>query len=229
VRFVVKFSLAAIILVGGYLFWPRSSSLSGFDAASMAELQVGIWRHAASKKQAQIFFDLYRILNGQYRIPPIPALSAAWSALEAQRAFADAADEADEEQALPFLEKTFSIIAEKTGSSLDLGDPLGDKQQSAVSLDRMACSFRATLPSPIRQIPGEQVFTKSFGERFGVAERRRKFTTSQASYSLQLSGNSGSLRNLPVLQRGRRRPGWSARGSPTSPARCTPSKILRRA
>jgi hypothetical protein len=119
VRFVVKFSLAAIILVGGYLFWPRSSSLSGFDAASMAELQVGIWRYAASKKQAQIFFDLYRILNGQYRIPPIPALSAAWSALEAQRAFADAADQADEEKALPFLEKTFFIIGEQTGSNLD--------------------------------------------------------------------------------------------------------------
>jgi hypothetical protein len=119
VRFVVKFSLAAIIALGGYLFWPRSSSLSGFDAASMAELQVGIWRHAAADKHSQAFWDFYRILNGQYGIPPIPALSAAWSTLEAQRAFAEAADQADEEQALPFLEKTFSIIAEKTDSRLD--------------------------------------------------------------------------------------------------------------
>ena len=118
-RFVVKFSLAAIIALGGYLFWPQSSSLSSFDAASMAELQVGIWRHAAADKHAQTFWDFYRIFNGQYGIPPIPALSAAWSALEAQRAFADAADQADEEQALPFLEKTFSIIAEQTGSNLD--------------------------------------------------------------------------------------------------------------
>ena len=118
-RLVVKFSLAAIIALGGYLFWPRSSSLSGFDAASMAELQVGIWRHAAADKHSQAFWDFYRILNGQYGIPPIPALSAAWSALEAQRAFAEAADQADEEQALPFLEKTFSIIAEKTDSKLD--------------------------------------------------------------------------------------------------------------
>ena len=118
-RFVVKISLAVLIALGGYLFWPRSSSLSGFDAASMAELQVGIWRHAAADKHAQTFWDFYRIFNGQYGIPPIPALSAAWSALEAQRAFADAADQADEEQALPFLEKTFSNIAEKTGSNLD--------------------------------------------------------------------------------------------------------------
>ena len=85
----------------------------------MAELQSGIWREAAAKRHARIFFDFYRILNGQYRIPPIPALSAAWSTLEAHRAFADAADQADEEQALPFLEKTFSIIAEKTDSKLD--------------------------------------------------------------------------------------------------------------
>jgi len=119
VRFVVKFSLAAIIALGGYLFWPRSSSLSEFDAASMAELQVGIWRHAAADKHSQAFWDFYRILNGQYGIPPIPALSAAWSALEAQRAFAEAADQADEEQALPFLEKTFSVISEKTDSNLD--------------------------------------------------------------------------------------------------------------
>jgi hypothetical protein len=119
VRFVIKFSLAVLIALGGYLFWPRSSSLSGFDAASMAELQVGIWRHAAADKHSQAFWDLYRILNGQYQIPPIPSLSAAWSTLEAQRVFAEAADQADEEQALPFLEKTFSIIAEKTDSKLD--------------------------------------------------------------------------------------------------------------
>ena len=118
-RFVVKISLAAIIGLGGYLFWPRSSSLSGFDAASMAELQVGIWRNAAADNHSQTFLDFYRILNGQYGIPPIPALSAAWSTLEAHRTFAEAADQADEEQALPFLEKTFSIIAEKTDSKLD--------------------------------------------------------------------------------------------------------------
>jgi hypothetical protein len=119
VRFVVQFSLAVLIALGGYLFWPRSSSLSRFDAASMAELQVGIWRHAAADNHSQAFWDFYRILNSQYRIPPIPSLSAAWSALEAQRAFAEAADQADEEQALPFLEKTFSVIAEKTASKLD--------------------------------------------------------------------------------------------------------------
>jgi hypothetical protein len=119
VRFVVKFFLAAIIALSGYLFWPRSSSLSGFDAAAMADLHISIWRHTAADKHTQTFLDFYRILNGQYLIPPIPALSAAWRAMEAQRAFAEAADQADEEQALPFLEKTFSIIAEQTGSKID--------------------------------------------------------------------------------------------------------------
>ena len=118
-RFVVKFSLAVLIALGGYLFWPRSSSLSGFDAASMAELQTSAWRHAAAGKETQALFDLYSIFEGQYRIPPLPALSAAMSMLQARRAFADAADQADEEQALPFLEKTFFIIAEQTGSNLD--------------------------------------------------------------------------------------------------------------
>ncbi len=85
----------------------------------MAELQTNAWRHAAAGKETQALLDLYRILEGQYRIPPLPALSAAMSMLQARRAFTSAADQADEEQALPFLEKTFFIISEKTGSSLD--------------------------------------------------------------------------------------------------------------
>jgi hypothetical protein len=119
VRFVVKFSFAVLIALGGYLFWPRSSSLSSFDASAMAELQTNAWRHAAAGKETQALLDLYRILEGQYRIPPLPALSAAMSMLQARRAFTSAADQADEEQALPFLEKTFSILGEKTGANLD--------------------------------------------------------------------------------------------------------------
>ena len=118
-RFVVKFSFAVLIALGGYLFWPRSSSLSSFDASAMAELQTSAWRHAAAGKERQALLDLYRILEGQYRIPPLPALSAAMSMLQARRAFTSAADQADEEQALPFLEKTFSILGEKTGTNLD--------------------------------------------------------------------------------------------------------------
>lgn len=118
-RFVVKFSLAVLIALGGYLFWPRSSSLSSFDAPAMAELQTRAWQHAAAGKETQALLDLYEILKGQYRIPPLPALSAAMSTLQARRAFASAADQADEEQALPFLEKTFSLLGEKTGANLD--------------------------------------------------------------------------------------------------------------
>lgn len=118
-RFAVKVSLAVLIALSGYLFWPRSSSLSEFDTAAMANLHISAWRHTATDEHTQAFWDFYRILNGQYRIPPIPAMSASWSALEARRAFADAADHADEEQALPFLENIFSILAEKTASNLD--------------------------------------------------------------------------------------------------------------
>ena len=116
---VVKLSLAVLIVLAGYLFWPRSSSLSQFDADAMAELHISAWRQEAIGREYRAFFDLYRILNGQYRIPPIPAISATWSALQAQRAFAKAADQADEELALPFLQATFSILAEKTASRLD--------------------------------------------------------------------------------------------------------------
>ena len=85
----------------------------------MAQLETNAWRHAAAGKETHALFDLYSILQGQYRIPPLPALSAAISMLQARRAFASAADQADEEKALPFLEKAFSIVSEKTGANLD--------------------------------------------------------------------------------------------------------------
>lgn len=85
----------------------------------MAELQTSALRHAAAGKETQALFDFYSIFEGQYRIPPLPAISAAMSMLQARRAFASAADQADEEQALPFLENTFSILGEKTGVNLD--------------------------------------------------------------------------------------------------------------
>lgn len=118
-RFVVKISLAVLIALCGYLFWPRSGSLSSFDPVAMAELQTDAWRHASVGGEAQALLDLYGILQGQYGISPIPSLSAAVNLLQARRAFAVAADQADEEQALPFLEKSFSILGEKTGASLD--------------------------------------------------------------------------------------------------------------
>ena len=118
-RLLLKFSLAALIGLTGYLFWPRSSSLSAFDAIAMAELHINLWRHAADREEIPTLFDLYGILNGQYRIPPIAASSAAVELLQARRAFTQAADQADEEKALPHLEKAFSIVGKKTGTNLD--------------------------------------------------------------------------------------------------------------
>lgn len=118
-RTVLKFSLPVLIVLGGYLFWPRSSSLSTFDAGAMADLQAAIWRHEAGGREMRALLDHYSILNGQYRIPPVPAWSAAVDMLQARQAFAQAADQADEERALPFLERAFSLIGEKTGVNLD--------------------------------------------------------------------------------------------------------------
>ena len=118
-RLIVKVLLAALIGLLGYIFWPSSSSLSCFDPASMADRQLAAQRHADAGKNLQAIFDFYGILHGEYRIPPLPAVSAAFDRLRARRAFVQAADQADEEQALPFLESAISIIGEKTGTALD--------------------------------------------------------------------------------------------------------------
>jgi len=85
----------------------------------MADRQLAAQRHADAGKNLQAIFDFYGILHGEYRIPPLPAISAAFDRLRARRAFVEAADQADEEQALPFLESAISIIGEKTGTPLD--------------------------------------------------------------------------------------------------------------
>lgn len=67
----------------------------------------------------QALLDLYGVLNGQYGMAPIPSASASLAMLQAQRAFAEAADQPDEEKALPFLEEYYSIIAKQTASPVD--------------------------------------------------------------------------------------------------------------
>ncbi len=52
-------------------------------------------------------------------MPPVDAAQAAWNNLQAIEVFSVAADRADQERALPFLEKAFETLAASTGMAGD--------------------------------------------------------------------------------------------------------------
>ncbi|MFM8763523.1 MAG: hypothetical protein ACKOEZ_01620 [Spartobacteria bacterium] len=118
-RLALTVVFVLLVAGAGYLFVPRTASLSAFDATAMAEAQTRMKQHEAAGENAAALLDHYSILNGQYGIAPIPAASASVAFLQAGRAFKEAADQADEEAALPFLEHAFSIIGTETGSKTD--------------------------------------------------------------------------------------------------------------
>ena len=62
---------------------------------------------------------IYRLYEGQYRMPPVDAVRAAWNALQAIEVFSKAADRADQERALPFLEKALETVAASAGMAGD--------------------------------------------------------------------------------------------------------------
>jgi len=119
VRFTLTVAFVILVAGAGYLFLPRTASLGAFDATAMANAQTRMKRHEAAGENAAALLDHYSILNGQYGIAPIPAASASVAFLQAARAFKEAADQADEEAALPFLEHAFSIIGTETSIHID--------------------------------------------------------------------------------------------------------------
>jgi hypothetical protein len=116
--FFVRFVMVVLVGVAAYCFWPRAGSLGAFEPDRMARLQVEARRLEDGKKKEALFV-IYRIFEGQYGIPPLSAAPAAWHFSEALTLFDEAADHADGERALPFLERTFSILKEKTDGLFD--------------------------------------------------------------------------------------------------------------
>ncbi len=118
-KFLVKSLAAGALVLAGYALWPRQPTLVEFSPRDVAELDVAAWRDATEGRKGAAMWALYRLYEGQYRLPPADAARAAWNTLQAIEVFSVAADRADQERALPFLEKAFETLAASTGMAGD--------------------------------------------------------------------------------------------------------------
>ncbi len=110
----------SMLVVAGYFFWPHRSSLNAFEPAQIGELEVEVWRFAQKKNRRDLFFALYRIAEGQYRLPPLAAMSFAWHTSDAMLTFERGADRADQERALAPLQQALVILNEQTHVGFDV-------------------------------------------------------------------------------------------------------------
>ena len=114
-KFVLKCLTVCVLMVAAYALWPRQPSMGEFSPRGMADLDVAAWRDVSEGRRGAALLSFYRVYEGQYRLPPVDALRAAWSALQAVSIFLAAADRADQEGALPYLENVFGILSGATG------------------------------------------------------------------------------------------------------------------
>ena len=116
----LRLILVVVVVVAGYFFWPHRSSLNVFEPAQIGELEVEVWRLAQKKNSRDLFFALYRIAEGQYRLPPLAAISFAWHTSDAILTFERGADRADQERALAPLQRALGILNDQTHAGFDV-------------------------------------------------------------------------------------------------------------
>ena len=114
-----KSLLFLLLMVAGYVLWPRFPSLERFRPPTMAALECEAFDHAKARQTAALSVSLFRIFQEEFRLAPLAAAQAAWNASQALEDFIESADNADRERALPYLERTFEILRRQTEARFD--------------------------------------------------------------------------------------------------------------
>jgi len=111
--------LLLLVAFAVYCFWPRTSTLTGFDPERMSELQVAIWKGASDKQKPSLIIPLLKEYAGQYNLPPISALKTAFDTERAMRLFQSSPDAADQEKSLMPLQVAFLALKSNTKAGFD--------------------------------------------------------------------------------------------------------------
>ena len=118
-RLFIKGLMFLLVMVAGYVFWPRFPSLEGFRPPTMAVLECQAFEKAKARRSASLVMTLYRIYQEEFHLPPMASGQAAWNFSKALEQFIESADNADRERALPYLERAFEILRHQTEARFD--------------------------------------------------------------------------------------------------------------
>ena len=111
---VKRLFLLCLIAFAVYCFWPRASSMTGFDPERMSELQIAIWKGAADDQKPSLVIPFFREYAGQYNVPPISALKMSFDTARALHLFHASPDAADQEKALLPLQTVYLTLKANT-------------------------------------------------------------------------------------------------------------------
>ena len=116
---IKRLCILLLIAFGVFCFWPRTSSMTGFDPERMSELQIAIWKGVADKQKPSLVIPFYQEYAGQYHLPPISALKMSFDTARALRLFHSSPDAADQEKALMPLQVVFLTLKSNTKAGFD--------------------------------------------------------------------------------------------------------------
>lgn len=171
-----KILVIAVLGIIAYCFWPRTSSLAGYNAKEMADLQVLSWQQARIKNWLGHGATMYQVFEGQYHFPPLTAVKLALDQTRAVQDFRTGATDEDKERAKGPLGDVYATLKDKTGSFT------GTAEQAAAQEVQLwqalaepanadaAVKFQSGLLAqvhggdPARYLPSARLFVQAFSQ-----------------------------------------------------------------
>ena len=89
---------------------PRPADIRVFDPDEVARLETAMWRSYYDRRRLPLFGQLVALLQGQFHLQPLRAVTLAGLAARAAAVFQVGASHDDYRGALPYLERYYSAI-----------------------------------------------------------------------------------------------------------------------
>jgi hypothetical protein len=89
---------------------PRQADIRVFDPDEVARLETAMWRSYYDRRRLPLFGQLVALLQGQFHLQPLRAVTLAGLAARAAAVFQVGGSHADYRRALPYLERYYSAI-----------------------------------------------------------------------------------------------------------------------
>jgi hypothetical protein len=89
---------------------PRRVDIREFDPDEVARLETAMWRSYYDRRRLPLFGQLVALLQGQFHLQPLRAVTLAGLAARAAAVFQVGAPHADYRRALPYLERYYAGI-----------------------------------------------------------------------------------------------------------------------
>jgi hypothetical protein len=100
---------------------PRRVDFRSFDADEVARLETAMWRSYYDRRRLPLFGQLVGLLQGQFQLQPLRAVTLAGLAARAAAVFQPGVTRDDYRRALPYLERYYAGLLAVSAAAFDPG------------------------------------------------------------------------------------------------------------